>query len=241
VYVLFFSLAATKLPNYVLPVVVPSAILTARFLQRWRSEALQLPAWLLRSGIACLMLIGVLFTIGMIVAGGAWEWPILRGRHFAGLEHWAFLGLIPIAAAGAGWWFVHVKQYNRFLIALASAAVLMLAPFAAFGSAIFNGGKAAQPLVLQADALRLNEDIRIGCWEVGHLPSLNFYAQRNVEHLQGDREIVEFLKAGVRVYLFIPANDWQRLRTQVSTDTRIIARHYDFYHNNELVVVTNRP
>ena len=35
-YLLFFTLAATKLPNYVLPIVVPCAVLTARFLERWR-------------------------------------------------------------------------------------------------------------------------------------------------------------------------------------------------------------
>jgi len=240
VYVLFFSLAATKLPNYVLPVVVPSAILIARFLQRWRTETLQLPAWILRSGIACLMLIGVLFTTGMIVAGGAWEWPILRGRHIAGLEHWAFLGVFPMIAAVACLWFVRSRQYSRFVVALTAAAVLMLAPFAAFASAIFNGGKAAHPLVEQADALRLHEDIRIGCWNVGHLPSLNFYVRRNVVHLDSENGLVEFMKTGVRVYLFIPANDWQRLQPQISIDARIVARHYDLYHHTELVVVTNR-
>ena len=35
----------------------------------------------------------------LIVAGGAWEWPILRGRYFPGLEHWAFLGVFPMLAA----------------------------------------------------------------------------------------------------------------------------------------------
>jgi hypothetical protein len=177
----------------------------------------------------------------MLVAGGAWEWPMLRGRHFAGLEQWAFLGVFPVAAAVVGAWFVHARQPSRFLVAFASSAVLMLAPFAAFGSAVFNRGKAAQPLLAQADALRLHEDLRIGCWDVGHLPSLNFYARRNVQHLDSDHGVVEFLKAGVRVYLFIPSKDWQRFETQIATPTQIVARHYDFYHHTELLVVTNRP
>src|SRR5262249_9037584 len=39
VYFLFFSLAGTKLPNYVLPLYPPVALLTARFLERWRRGA----------------------------------------------------------------------------------------------------------------------------------------------------------------------------------------------------------
>ncbi len=35
-YLLFFGLAATKLPNYLLPVALPLALLTARFFDRWR-------------------------------------------------------------------------------------------------------------------------------------------------------------------------------------------------------------
>src|SRR5262249_43598164 len=33
---IFFSLAATKLPNYILPLYPPAALLTARFLDCWR-------------------------------------------------------------------------------------------------------------------------------------------------------------------------------------------------------------
>src|SRR5207245_11270297 len=44
VYFVFFSLAGTKLPNYILPVYPPLAILTARFLQRWRIGTIQPPA-----------------------------------------------------------------------------------------------------------------------------------------------------------------------------------------------------
>jgi 4-amino-4-deoxy-L-arabinose transferase-like glycosyltransferase len=239
VYVLFFSIAATKLPNYVLPVVVPSAILIARFLQRWRTETLVVHPWIVRSGIICLMLTGVLFTTGMIVAGGAWEWPILRGRHIPGLEQWAFLGVIPMLAAAAGTWFVHAKQPTRFLYALSAAAVLMLVPFAAFGSAVFNGGKAAQPLVFQADASRAHDDLRIGCWQVGHLPSLNFYAQRNVEQLNSENDVVEFLLARIPVYLFIPAREFERLQPSFPGGVQVVGRHYDFYRHNEIVVISN--
>ena len=37
VYLVFFSLSGTKLPNYILPIYAPLAILTARFLEQWRA------------------------------------------------------------------------------------------------------------------------------------------------------------------------------------------------------------
>ncbi len=37
----FFALAGTKLPNYILPLYAPTALLIARFLQRWRQCAVQ--------------------------------------------------------------------------------------------------------------------------------------------------------------------------------------------------------
>src|SRR5262249_49760744 len=43
VYFGFFSLAGTKLPNSVLPAFAPVALLTGRFLDRWRNGALDLP------------------------------------------------------------------------------------------------------------------------------------------------------------------------------------------------------
>lgn len=240
VYVLFFSAAATKLPNYVLPTVAPCAILIARLLQRWHNGSLTLPTWLLTTGTICLFLIGVIFSFGLAVAGGAGELALLRGHYFHGLEIWAPVGVVPILAAMAGWWFVRQRQYGRFILALSITALLLLAPLAAFGSALFNRYKAPRALVEQVAILSRDQDIRIGCWQMEHLPSLNFYVQRNIEHLHEEADIARFLAYRLPVYLFLPAADWQRLEPSLGGSARVVGRQYDLYHHADVVVVTNR-
>jgi 4-amino-4-deoxy-L-arabinose transferase-like glycosyltransferase len=239
VYVLAFSVSATKLPNYVLPAMVPCALLIARFLQRWRIETLPLPTWIVQSGVCVLMLIGVAISAGLTIAGGVGELSVLRGQFFPGLEHWAVLGLLPIAAAIACWWFARTRQHSSFIVTFATCAVLLLGPMAAFASVIFNARKAPQALVELADADRRDEDIRIGCCQAEHLPSLNFYLKRNVEYLYGD-EIADFLKSRLTVYLFITLEEWQQMERRPGVKGRVVARHADMYRRTEMLVVTNR-
>ena len=239
VYLLCFSLIATKLPNYVLPVVVPSSVLIGRFLQRWRMRAVLLPAWFTPASVASLALIGLGLLIGLSIAGGVGELPAMRGRSFQGLAPWAFLGLIPLAAALLCWWFARQRQPTRFILTVAVTAVTLLAPLAAFCSVFFNRYKAPSALVEQAHALDEATDIRIGGWRIDHLPSLNFYVRRDVEHLQDERDIAGFLGYRLPVYLFMPAEDWQRLQSTLP-GAHVVARQYDMYHHADLVVVTNR-
>jgi 4-amino-4-deoxy-L-arabinose transferase-like glycosyltransferase len=232
VYLVFFSVAATKLPNYVLPALAPCVILTARMLERWRTGSIRLPAWFRVSTAIALALLGVGLSSGLVLSGSA--------GHFAGLEIYALLGLVPIIAAGVGAWFMRQRQFGGFILAVAVTAVLLLAPLAAFASAIFNRYKAPRPLVEQAAALQYDKDIRIGCYQMEHLPSLNFYVQRNIEHLIAEHDVVRFLGYGVPVYLFLPTEAWQQLESKLPHPARLVGRQYDLYHRAEFVVVTNQ-
>ncbi len=70
VYFLFFSFSGTKLPNYILPLYPPVALLTAHFLDGWRQGTLRPPAWALQVSVACLALIGVGTIVALALASG---------------------------------------------------------------------------------------------------------------------------------------------------------------------------
>ncbi|MCC6418380.1 MAG: glycosyltransferase family 39 protein [Gemmataceae bacterium] len=240
VYLVAFSLATTKLPNYVLPICPAVALLTARFLDRWRRGAVAVPRPLLGTSIVALALVGVVTAVGLLLAGGAIPMPFMRGRYTQGVEVWAVLGAVPLLGAALAAWCVRRQQRQRFVVTVAAVAVLFVVPLAAWGITALNRHKAPRPLVEAAGALRRDADIRIGAYQLEYLPSLNFYCQRNVIHLTTEQQVREFLRCPIPVYLFLPAGQWEHLAPTAGGPCRIVGRHRDLYRACEVIVVTNR-
>jgi 4-amino-4-deoxy-L-arabinose transferase-like glycosyltransferase len=241
VYLVFFSVAATKLPNYILPAYTPLALLTGRFLDRWRRGEVNPPAWILRTGLACLALVGVGAVLALSIAGGALPMPVMRDRYFQGLEAWALVGALPVGGAAAAWWFLRRSHAAGLIVSVAVAAVLFLGPLGAWGSATFNRYKVPAPLVHEAGALQRDRDIRVGGYQVEYLASLNFYCQRDISHLKDAKEVYHFLKTPLlRVYLFVPEPLWKELERNTRSPYRIVGRHHDMYRHWDVLVVSNQ-
>jgi 4-amino-4-deoxy-L-arabinose transferase-like glycosyltransferase len=239
VYFAAFTAATTKLPNYILPLYAPTALLTARFLERWRRGTLTLPRGLMALCLVLLGLIGVGVAVGLLLAGGAVEASFMRGRYLPGLEVWAAAGAAPVLGALAAAWLARRQRRSGAVVAVTVAALLFLAPLAAWASAALNRHKAPRPLVEQAGALCRDRDIRIVGFQLEYLPSLHFYCQRNVAHLANAQAVCQALRQTLPVYLFTPAERWDDLQ-RCGAKGRVVARHRDLYRACEVVVVTNR-
>jgi len=238
VYIVFFSLARTKLPNYILPIYPPVAILTAQFLDRWRRGVLQPPAWTIHLSLACLVVVGIMMAAGLLLASGVVEMPLLRGRRYPGLEAWAVLGIMPVIGAGAAWWCVYRQHRNGLVIAVTVTAILFLGILGAGGSTALEKYKAPRTLAQALPAEQTEQEIRVATYRYFQ-PSLVFYCQREVKAFREEQQVLDFLRCELPVYLFVPAPVWEEMESRVYGQPRLLARRHDLYTNCEVVVVTN--
>ncbi|MGL4424591.1 MAG: ArnT family glycosyltransferase, partial [Gemmataceae bacterium] len=138
VYLLFFSIAATKLPNYIAPLYPALALLTARFLRQWATRAITLPRWLMPTGLGAVALTGLVVSLGLLVAGGQLPLPIKGLRIMPELAPWAAVGLLLILTASIGAYFIRQQQREQALATLAGGTIAFIAILAGFVPAIVD-------------------------------------------------------------------------------------------------------
>jgi 4-amino-4-deoxy-L-arabinose transferase-like glycosyltransferase len=239
VYFVFFSLAGTKLPNYILPLYPAAAILTAHFLDEWRRGTVRLPAWVAACSLACLALVGVGVAVVCCVAGGVVAVPRLPFVPVPGLEVGAVLGVVPVLGAAAAGWSLWRQRRGRALASVAAAGCLLIGTLAAWGSGTLEERKAPRLLARAIRADQREPEIRVGCYRYFQ-PSLVFYCGREVEPFDRERQALDFLQCPRPVYLILPAESWESLAARAPQGCRVLQRQYDLYNNGDVIVVANR-
>ena len=233
-----FSLARTKLPNYVAPVYPAVALLTARFLVRWARGEVTLPRWVTGCVVAAVALTGVGYAAGLVFASGAVP-PGTNGlRVFPGLEWWAGVGLLPLVAAGV----LAVGHRQAGVVTLTLAAVGLVGLIAAGPPLVVDRYKAAKTLVLESGARDPDRDMRLATFEYSSdNQSLVFYAERRVQPLFSADQAAGFLALPRPAVLFCPAAAWEeKLASRPAlTGCVVKMRRYDFYKHADIVAVSN--
>ncbi len=233
-----FSLASTKLPNYVAPVYPALALLTARFLVRWASGEVTLPRWVTVVVVASVALTGVGYAAGLVAASGAVPVGAPGMRVFPGLEWWAWVGVLPIIAAGV---MTHARRPVG-VIALTMAAVGLVGVVAFGPPLVVDRYKSAKALVLESGARDPDHDIRLATYAYSSdNQSLVFYAERRVPPLYTADQATGFLALPRPAVLFLPAAVWdETLSTRAElVGCTVRVRKYDFYKHADLVAVSN--
>jgi 4-amino-4-deoxy-L-arabinose transferase-like glycosyltransferase len=239
VYLVFFSLAATKLPNYILPVYAPLAILTARYLDWWRTATFCPWRGVMASSLVLLAVLGASIGVALLWVGGALPGPRLHGGPIPALTAWSAVGAVLLVGGLVSGWYLVRHQRKKALVAVTVSAILFIGALGA-GSSAVEPLKAPRSLAQTLPEDQTLQEIRVGSYEYFQ-PSLVFYCQREVERLNGPREVQDFLRGPLPSYLFVPATVWEdELRPRVRVPCRLLKRRHDLYRNCDVVVVTNR-
>jgi 4-amino-4-deoxy-L-arabinose transferase-like glycosyltransferase len=229
VYLLVFSAAATKLPNYIFPLYPALALLTGRFFVRWQREQVQLARWVVPTALGLLAAVGAAVGIGLLVAE----------RWYLGLGLACWLGLIPVVGAAAGW-----KAWKRGEAAalrrwVAGAGIAFVAASAAVLPVTLDRHRAPKGLVEASGIADPQRDLRVGThrW---FAPSLVFYSGREVMNLPDAAAIRRFLETPTPAYLFLPAPVAEEgsLRAVLAPHVGL-ARQYDLLARCDILVVAN--
>ncbi|HEV7225200.1 MAG TPA: glycosyltransferase family 39 protein [Pirellulales bacterium] len=232
VYLGFFSLAATKLPNYIVPAYPALALLAAVWIEAWLSQphaaslARKLrPAWI---------------TLGLVGVGVVVGLP-LAARYFLD-ANWA-LGLagIPlIAAAAACWRFSERGESRKAAIAFGAAAVAF--PLSLFGGAAVAVGRhqtsARFAELVHRHATGEAPAIRACGY---YRPSLVFYAREPVRQLVEDEQVCRFFREHEQnAFLFTTGERYERFAAQLPADVCVLDRQRWFLRSNQ-VLLLGRP
>ncbi len=240
VFSLACAAAATKLPHYIAPVYPALALLTARLLARWSAGEVSLPKWVLPAGLIGFAVTGLAVIVGLLIGGGVIAVGGPQARTFPGLERWAWVGVFPLLSAIAGWWFVRKGNRPAVIASLVVGTFAFVGVLSAFAPQEVDNRKAVKPLVIASGARALDREARVGSTDF-HQPSITFYTARRVERLNDPQAAADFLAFDIETYLLVPEPFWTtEVRPRMTKPWREAARHYDFYRNCDVLVITNR-
>ena len=216
----FFSLAATKLPNYVIPCYVGLALATAAWLVASVQRTCSVKSWL-GAGLGSCCVAGLAVGIALAIVGG----PLMGGTPLIGLA-----GLLPITGGALGLWMLSNGQPHRAMTAFVACslvftltAVSVVAPIA---SPYADGPRLAEQ-VKQLETP--NDPVRFVTFHYT-TPSLVWTMGRGVPSL-GEEATLELL-AQPNTAAAMPVEEYERLKpllpagvTKLTEEGRFLRTH----------------
>ena len=241
-YLVFFSIAATKLPNYVLPLYPAVAILTARWLDRWRTGELPVRAWLMDAAAGGTVLMGVTVAGALLVMSGKIPLPSeVKGvGRLTALAPHAWLGEIPVLAGVLFGACARRGLRDQAVTAFAAGAVVFLGLMADRVTEAMDEYKVPKHFAEEDGLRQTDRDIRIGSFDwLRH--SMVFYARREVTRMYSPAQVNQFLELPRPAYVIVPADTWDTvLSKSLTVPVKEIARRYDFYARKDVLVIANQ-
>jgi 4-amino-4-deoxy-L-arabinose transferase-like glycosyltransferase len=246
VYFIFFSLAATKLPSYVLPLYPALALATASFAVRWLQQPASVHRWWPRLSFGSLAWVGII----MAIAG-----PMLASRpelasqfakkssdkqliapEWAGdLQFVGWLGGILLVGGGVCLALSEIQRRREAMLGLSITAVAFCGAMLAGVAVTFDRHQTSPQL---AEVIRHNSGHELRVAQYGYFrPSLVYYVGTRIEECASPKKAVEFLKSSPEAYLVTTEKHYAKLFVELPADAVVLSRYPQFPEAGTLLVV----
>jgi 4-amino-4-deoxy-L-arabinose transferase-like glycosyltransferase len=234
-YVGFFSLAGTKLPNYITPCYPALALLTARMIEGYLAQPWLLNRLSWRLALVSLALVGVSLVIGLPIAA----LTILPGEAWLGA-----VGCVPVGGAWIAWRLSRDGSLHRALPSLAvTALVLALALFGVVLPQIDRHQTSENLVTSIRDHDQTPETpFQLMTYRFSQ-PSLIFYARRRIHNWGETAKVDEFFRQFPNdAYLITRSENLPELQSVLPADIVVLERRPQFLRRNrEVVLLGRRP
>jgi hypothetical protein len=240
-WLIFFSLAQTKLPNYVAPIYPALAILTGWWTAAWLKGRVQVARWMITVSMIVWGLIGVGVSLGLLLASGLIPLAILQGRTIPDLAWLAWLGVIPVVGAIAAWSAWRSDNRQAAITSFMVSGVSFIAVGAALGPTLIEPARVSPRLAQTILQNQSEREIRVACYG-WFQPSIVFYVRRPVANLREAEAARAWLDHPLESYLIVSRPWWEeRLAPTLKLRVTVLAGYWDFTRRREVLVIVNRP
>lgn len=226
-WIVFFSLAQTKLPSYVLPVYPAVAIILGAFAETYVTESRLLDRNWYRIAMVCLALVGVALLVGL---------PLAARRILPGETGLGLIGLIPLCGAAACLALAERGQRRAAMASFAVMAALFSTTLLAVAIERVDRHQVSRPMMEIVRASSGEDPARIASFK--HLNSTYvYYAGQRVEEFDQAAAVAAFFHDRTPAYLLVLDRDLPALRDALPEDVVEIARKPQFLKSGELILL----
>ncbi len=222
----FFSIAKTKLPNYVLPAYPALALLVGSYLTQWRREAATFGAAGFRYACQIQAGVGAVILIGFPFAAA----------YFLPEEWWlALVGVWPLIGAGMAYQYVCQHQRLRAVRTLAITAVALAVTVVGICPAWVARHQDGLTFGRYIQSLPTTDSAPLATYEY-FAPNLVFYAERKVHRLK-KTQIAEFFATHADALLLTRDDRLEQLAGELPEDVSVLTKQRRFLRQHDLVLL----
>ncbi len=246
VYLVIFSIASTKLPNYIAPAYPALAIVIGRYFALWTQDVSLVSYRWLSTGWILLVVVGAILVAGFPISGlmeiGGQTMLDRAGldRTFQQRFVWFGVAGLPLLGFGvAGYCLLQKEQSKLAACVFSLAAISMILILSQFVAPELDRFQEAQKLAQRWKPQLQEADSQIAV--LGHFrPTLVFYFGREIDFCNSEEDAVRVVAQGGHSIVVTTELQYAKIKHQLPQSIQVIERVSQFPNRGELLVLGDK-